>query len=437
MIYAWLNLYPGRIAPTCEDGVVPQEGVCIRKDMDNVWDAYQKARDDLDTVETQAAKATANAENATIRAEESLTTAQEALADLAAGPDPLQIESKEEQLHLALITLQTAEEALAKLLGDPDPLEVEAKEKQVAVAQGNLDEAEEALAELLGDPDPLEVEVKTKQLKVAQANLAKAEENLADLQGGADFLEITMREAEVASAQAALETALQRLESATLKAPITGVISLVNVVVGQTVNANTTAIEIVDPTVVEVDGIVDEIDVLFVREGAQADVIMDALPGRVLRGTVSAIASAARSQQGVVSYPIRIQVQAPDGVQLREGLSATASIVISQESNVLLVPLQSLYGTFEQPVVRVMNSGRIEDRPVVLGNSDDFWVAVRQGLAEGDQVVMETTQAATSQFGFGSAIRQFQGQFPGSLPGGGSFGNRDRQQARPTPGPGR
>ena len=124
-------------------------------------------------------------------------------------------------------------------------------------------------------------------------------------------------------AQAALDAALQRLEDATLQAPMAGTVSLVNVEAGQAVNANTTVVEVVDPSVVEVDGVVDEIDVLFIRQGARAEVTLDALPGQVLEGIVSEIGSAAINQQGVVSYPIRILLQVPAGVDLREGLTAT------------------------------------------------------------------------------------------------------------------
>ncbi|MFH1560915.1 MAG: efflux RND transporter periplasmic adaptor subunit [Chloroflexota bacterium] len=387
-VYNWLNFYPGAIVVTCEDGVVPKQGVCIVKQMDDAWTAYQNGKANLDTAQIQAATAIATADAAIIRAEDSLVAAQDALTDMAAGSDPLEIKSKEKQFALAQIALAKAEEELAKLLDDPDPLEVQAKENQVAIAQSRLDEAEETLAALLGS--------------------------------SVDSFEIIIRKAEVVAAQTALEATLQRLESTTLTAPIAGVVSLINVEVGQTVNANTVVVEIVDPTVIEIAGIVDEIDVLFVSLEAQANVTMDALPGQVLQGTVSSIASAAQSQQGVVSYPISIRVQVPEGVQLREGLSATANIVIREENNVLLVPLQSLYGTFEQPLVQVMNNGNIEDRLVVLGSSDDFWVAVRQGLAVGDQVVMETTQATTSQFGgVAGNFRQFLGQtqMPGAIPG--------------------
>ena len=314
IVYAWLNLYPGQLDVSCDDGVAPFHGACIQGEIDLAWDVYEDATDNLDTVESQMATAISKAESGVNRAEDSLAASQEAIADLNQDPDPLVL---------------------------------------------------------------------------------------------------ALRQAELTSAQSALETALSQLEGATIRSPMSGSVSVINVEEGQAVNANTPAVEIVDQTVVEVDGVVDEIDVLFIRHGAQATVTLDALPGQILEGTVSEIGSAARNQQGVVTYPIRILLQVPVEVEIREGLSATANIVLREERDVLLVPIQVLYGTFDQPLVRVMNNGQIEERAVVLGNSDDFWVVVSQGLTEGDQVVMETTQAATTGFGLG-----LRGGFPGGGGGG-------------------
>ena len=82
------------------------------------------------------------------------------------------------------------------------------------------------------------------------------------------------------------------------------------------------------------------------------------------------------------------------------------------------MPLQALYGSFDQPLVRVMSNGGIEERPVTLGINDDFWVAVREGLVEGEQVVMETAEATTTG-GFGFRPGGFGGGFPGGGGGGG------------------
>jgi RND family efflux transporter MFP subunit len=365
VIYSWLNFYPGTIASTCEDGVAPREGVCIKKEMDDAWTAYQEASDDLDTAWTQAAKAVSTAESAATGAEGVLAAARETLADVQDSSASLAVRDKESDVSLARAALREAEEEMTQL-PTPDPLDVAANRNLVAVAQ---------------------------------VTLAEATEDLAGMLGGVDTLEVALREADLASAQQSLETAARRLEGSTLLAPMAGTISWVEMEAGKEVAAGAQVLEIVDPTVVEVDGIVDEIDVLLIYEGARAAVTMDALAGRVMEGIVSDISAEATNQQGVVSYPVRIRLEAPKGVTLYEGLSATASIMVREERNVLLVPSQAVFGTFQKPFVRVMTGGNIEERGVVLGNSDGLWTAVREGLTEGDRVVMESIGATPLQSG--------------------------------------
>ena len=283
LVYTWLNIFPGSIVVTCDNGV-PFQGACIHDEMTTPWDALSMALEALDTTQTQATGAIAKAENAASAAERALEKAIKSLDDLTAGTD---------ELMLAL------------------------------------------------------------------------------------------RQADVAEAQSALDTALQNLEDVTIYAPFDGIVSRVNIEDGAQVGSDALAIEIVDPSVIEMDGSVDEIDVLFIQTGALATVTLDALLGQVLAGEVSTIGSAGAGQQGIVTYPVGIRLQVPPGVDLREGLTATASIVLRQESNVLLVPLQAIHGTFQEPTVMVVNNGSIEERPVLLGNSDDFWVVVSGGLEEG------------------------------------------------------
>ena len=416
-IFTRLFLYPGTLLGTCDDVVLTGQVQCVQRELGDAWDAIQVPEDGTGTVETQRDKAIANAERAVTQAEEGFAKAQDALDGLYESTGALEIEDLEKQLDVAVATLQQAEDDLAELIVEPDPLEVESKQKQVALAQANLNKAEEDLADLTSAPDPVDVEAKQHQITVAQAKLAEAEVNLNELLGSVDPLEVALRESDLASAQSALDETVQRLEDATLTAPWDGIVSLVNVEAGQEVKSNTQILELVDPTVIEVDGIVDEIDVLFIQIGAKAQVTMDALAGQVLEGTVSDIGTEAKSQQGVVSYPISIAVEAPQGVELPEGLSATANVIIREENDVLLVPLQSLYGSYQQPLVRVLSGGEIEERPISVGNSDDFWVVVLDGLTQGEQVVVEVEEASTTGgFGAMGAIRQFTG---GGAPSGG------------------
>ncbi len=290
-----------------------------------------------------------------------------------------------------------------------------AAQTAVSRAQDTLTNAQEALDTVLAGPDALEVDAKAKDLAVAQAALKDAQDSLAKVLKGGDPLEIAAKESDLKVTQLAVETAQTNLAGASLTAPFAGLVSAVNITVGATVGPNANAIQVVDPTVVEISGTVDEIDVLFVRNGMPAQVTMDALGGRTLTGTVASVSTAATTTGGVVTYPITITVEAPATLQLREGLSATADIVLREEKDVLLVPQQALRGTFDQPTVLVSVSGKSQARSVTLGNSDDFWVVVQSGLKEGEQVVMESAQVArTTGLGAGTFTLGGQGAFPGA-----------------------
>ena len=99
----------------------------------------------------------------------------------------------------------------------------------VTKAEDSLAAAQETLADLQAGPDSLEVDVKEKQLVAAQANMAEAEDDLAEMLGGIDLLDQTLLEADVAVEQLALETAIQRLDGATIEAPMSGIVSLANI----------------------------------------------------------------------------------------------------------------------------------------------------------------------------------------------------------------
>ena len=128
------------------------------------------------------------------------------------------------------------------------------------------------------------------------------------------------------------------------------------------------------------------------------------MPNQVLSGVVSTVSSAASSQQGVVTFDVEIRVNVPDDVRLQEGLSAVANVSLDSEDG-LLVPNQAISGTFDDPRVIVVNGSGFDSRSVVLGSSDGFWTVVQQGLAQGDEVVMEVQAVEAQQLGFGGFRR--------------------------------
>ena len=369
-IQSWTLFSVGSVIPVCdEDAILPVWQTCVSRELEAPWEKIDEAREPLDDLQKQydAARDKAVANISDI--EQSLKEAQTALGDLFEAPDPIDVENAQFNISDAWRALSKAEQAYDDLIED-----------------------------LLEKPDSLDVEAKSKAIESAQASLVQAVEALQDLFAPPDPLQTALLESQLVSAQLALEAAETRLESAVIVAPWSGLVASVSVERGDEVNRNADIVEIVDPLDVELDGIIDEIDVLSVAVGDQAVVSMDALPSESLTGVVDRIDAGATNQQGVVTYPIRVRMTVPPELNLIEGLSAVAEVVIQEERG-LLIPVQAVLGRFDAPIVQVMEDGKIQQRAVTLGISDDFWVIVTSGLVEGEQVVFQAPESSGFNFG--------------------------------------
>ena len=256
----------------------------------------------------------------------------------------------------------------------------------------------------------------------AENALAADEEKAADLTVEAETLDVSLLRSEVTVAEHALASAQEDVENAVLTAPVAGIVEDVSMETGgrlgeQGGGQQQPAITILDPSVVEVDGSVDEIDVLAVSVGMPVAVSLSALEGQTLTGEIVEIGAASSGQSGVVTFPVTVRLDVPVGLSLRDGLSAVSEIVLAEHAGELLIPTSSVSGSILSPVVRVSADGVVEERGVTLGPSDDFWVVVLRGLSEGEQVVMPEP-ASAAQGGRGAFRTVFSGG-PRRLRGGG------------------
>ena len=250
----------------------------------------------------------------------------------------------------------------------------------------------------------------------AEEALAADEEGALDAAQASEELDVALLRSAVSVAEHALLGAREDLIDAVLAAPFAGIVEEVSMEAGDQAaaqGAQQPTITVVDTSVVEVDGSVDEIDILAVAVGMPVSVSLSALEGQLLSGEIVGIGGAEAGQLGVVTFPVTFRLSLRPGLVLREGLSAVSEIVIAEYNDVLLVPTSSVSGSITAPAVRVSVDGTIAERLVTLGPSDDFWVMVLEGLAEGEQVVMPEPAAAGGGFGgFGGVF----GPGPRALP---------------------
>jgi multidrug efflux pump subunit AcrA (membrane-fusion protein) len=189
-----------------------------------------------------------------------------------------------------------------------------------------------------------------------------------------------------------------RVRTVTVTAPAAGTLSSVDVLVDQIVAVGD-KVGSVSPGTMSVTATLTQSDQFrLLAPPATAEVEVQGGPapftctGLVL-GAPAAAGEDAPSDGGGAPPPAggggtTARCAVPVGVTLFAGMGATVRVQAGVVENVLVVPVTAVQGTVQQGKVWVVGAdGAQEERAVTLGLTDGEQVEVRDGLAEGDQVL--------------------------------------------------
>ena len=247
-------------------------------------------------------------------------------------------------IHLAVAEGQHV--AQGDLLLEIDPSEyaaaVQALEATISSARADLRLAEASLDKAVLDRDRAE--------QLFAEGLA-SEENVSSARTTAQVEQARVEAARhrIEQYQANLARARHDLTKVTITAPMTGVITRLNVeegenaIMGTLNNPGTVLLIIADLGTMEAWVEVDETEVVKVELGQAGEITIDAFPDRTFTGRVTEIGnSPLRVRTGAsreaVDFEVKITLdEAPAAI--RPGLSAKAEITVADRAQVLAVPL--------------------------------------------------------------------------------------------------
>lgn len=272
----------------------------------------------------------------------------------------------------------------------------------------NVTQAEVAYTQAQVGVTQAEVAVQSAEFNVKQAeeqhriyssSLNKDQLDLAKAQVEAAKQSLNLAQQSLRLAEQSLAEANRQLDEINLKAPFDGILAQWYVKEGDVVSPAVPAAVVMDPSAMQFEIQIDEIDVVEVKPGQAVKIELDALPGLALEGTIDYISDLPSAQTGVIVYDTRITFTVPEGQGLRIGMSASADIVIAERKNVLLVPDRALSkNETGETVVTVRVDGKDQVQVVATGISDGLQTEITGGLQEGDTVVVE--RASQSMGGF-------------------------------------
>jgi HlyD family secretion protein len=256
--------------------------------------------------------------------------------------------------------------------------------------------------------------------------------------------QLEMTRAQLNQSKAVLVHTKDILSKTTYTSPINGIVSYLPVRLGEYVvpgiqNANGSFLmTLSDMSVVTSEVKVDETDIVNVRIGQDADVTIDAVPGKVFKGKVTEIGSQAvlrssglattqttTSNQEAKDFKVVVTLQNPPD-NVRPGLSTTAKIKTAEKKDVVAIPIQALAVRSRKDLeeaaknakkngsvtlaappppaagdpkkdevqgVFVVNGKKAAFRPVETGISGITDIEITKGLQAGDEIVVGSYKA--------------------------------------------
>jgi cobalt-zinc-cadmium efflux system membrane fusion protein len=171
-----------------------------------------------------------------------------------------------------------------------------------------------------------------------------------------------------------------------LATPLDGVVVRREIVLGAFVLPNETAFVIANTESLWAVLDVYESDLTFIREGAEVDLRVDALPGEKFKGKVAMLEP--EVAKGTRALRARIIVDNRAGT-LRQGFFVRAEVPVAQPPEEgLIVPSAAVQPLGERSVVFVEKEpGRYEVRTVTVGRKTQHVAMVTGGLERGERIV--------------------------------------------------
>ena len=378
------------------------------------YDELVKKRDDCQTKLNNKKNEVSSAENAQNNAKKEVEAAQSAVYAAQDALSSYQSSNQNtSQPAPGGIASSTVDTKLAELQQN-----VENANRNYSAKQSAYSEAASKYTSVKAEADSLQAELDAYpgQLKSAEEAVNTAKSSYSDAETSTNRSVSTaqntvdMQKYQTSTTRDLkdqLEQLQKQLADCTLSAPIGGVVTAVNVSVGDKNTAGTTMITIEDTSSLKVIVNVEEADILKIQEGMPATVSTDATGDEEIKGTVTRVVRVKNQSTNTngtdtntsSGYSAEITI---DNTELLVGMSAKAKIVIKDRGTQLAVPYdlirQDDNGDSYVLVAEANEDGTATAvrKNIKVGEEVDYYTEVTGGdLKEGDQLIYDYTFSVT------------------------------------------
>lgn len=201
--------------------------------------------------------------------------------------------------------------------------------------------------------------------------------------------------ASVEVAREAREVVVAQIEKTRLRAPFAGVVAKLNAKLGEFITPSPTgiltlpAVDLIDMRCLYVSAPIDEVDAPRIKAGLPACVSLDAFADKRCDAVVRRVAPYVLDREKQ-ARTVEVEVAFTDDKNLAgllPGYSADVEVLLETQTDVLRVPTEAVLKS-DRVLVYLPASGRLEERQFKPGLANWEYTQVREGLAQGTQIVL-------------------------------------------------
>lgn len=225
--------------------------------------------------------------------------------------------------------------------------------------------------------------------QAAYSAWTSASSSLRLRKSGSTAEDLAAQVAQVKSAEADLNNARAQFRKTVIVAPFDGIITKMDLKIGEISSPNSSKIAIMSPGVFEIESYIPEINIARVKINDPAVVTLDAYGSAIdFAATVIAIDPAETLRDGVSTYKTRLRFTENDP-RIKSGMTANIRIVAEKKAAAITVPQSIITERNGRKFVQIIFGGKVSDIEVTTGSVTGLGqTEIISGLNEGDEVIL-------------------------------------------------
>ena len=189
--------------------------------------------------------------------------------------------------------------------------------------------------------------------------------------------------AQLNSAQASYQQAKQMLDDCECKAPISGIVSTLNLKIDNYATQGTCPITIVNSDNLEIDLSVSESVVALISQGDKVSITLNSFPGETFEGTIDGVSDAASQTS---TYPVVIKFENEDD-KIKSGMFGKVTFYTNKKENVIVISTDYMIEDGDEKYVFVEIDGKAVKKNIETGINTGSEVEIISGLSVGDKLI--------------------------------------------------